>query len=218
MTVDADDLGDLLLVGRAVQHLALVPVGDAQHFRAVGLVAAALPPQLRRLDGRHQHLEAAGRVLLLADDPLDVAQHPQAQRQPAIDAGAGLADHPAAQHQTVRDDLRLGRVLLQGRQEIAGKSHDGVRDLRSPGEEIGEAEERAGAPRPGATLGQRRPRINRSVSPPSLGTQSSAAVDGTEPWRIVRLYPKLFMRFPLPNFDKAEQVENSDNLSRFQDR
>ena len=32
----------------------------------------------------------------------------------------GLPDHAGAQHQPVRDDLRLGRVLLQRGQEISG--------------------------------------------------------------------------------------------------
>ena len=50
---------------------------------------------------------APERVLLLAHDALDVLQHAQAERQPGIDAGAGLADQAGAQHQPVRDDLRL---------------------------------------------------------------------------------------------------------------
>ena len=49
----ADDLGHLLLVGRPVQHLAVVPVADAQHLLAVILIAPALAPQLGGLDGRH---------------------------------------------------------------------------------------------------------------------------------------------------------------------
>ena len=119
----ADDLGDLLLVGRAVQHLTVVPVADAQHLLAVIVVAAALAPQLGRLDGRHQDLQRAGAVLLLAHDLLDLVQDTQPERQPGIDAGARLADHPGAQHQPMRDDLRLARVLSQQRQEIFGKTH-----------------------------------------------------------------------------------------------
>jgi hypothetical protein len=41
----------------------------------------------------------AGAVLLLAHDLLDLLQHPQAQRQPGIDAGRLLPDHAGAQHQ-----------------------------------------------------------------------------------------------------------------------
>ena len=52
--IGAHDLRDHLLVGRTVEHVALVPVLDAQHLLAVGLVAGALAPQVGRLDGRHQ--------------------------------------------------------------------------------------------------------------------------------------------------------------------
>src|SRR3546814_6307689 len=51
------------------------------------------------------------------------SQHPEAERQPGVDAGAGLADHAGAQHEPVRDDLRLLRRFLQGRHEILRKAH-----------------------------------------------------------------------------------------------
>jgi hypothetical protein len=108
----AEDGGDHLLVGRAVEHLALVPVADAQHLRAVGVVAAALAPQVGRLDGRHQQLDRAGAVLLLAHDLLDLLEHPKAERQPGVDAGGGLADEAGAQHQLVADDLGVGGRFL----------------------------------------------------------------------------------------------------------
>ena len=122
----AEDRGDDLLRRRPEQHLALVPVLDAQHLLAVGLVAAGLAPQVGRLDGRHQQLDGAGAVLLLAHDILDLAQHLEAERQPRIDAGRGLLDHAGAQHQLVRDDLRLLRRLAQHGQEIAGEAHGRV--------------------------------------------------------------------------------------------
>ena len=65
-----------------------MPVADAQHLLAIDLVAAAFAPDFRRLDGRHEQLERAGAVLLLADDTLDLAQDPVAKGQPGIDAGA----------------------------------------------------------------------------------------------------------------------------------
>ena len=113
-----EDIGHDLFMGGAEQHGALMPVGDAQHLLAVVLVAAALLPKLGRLDCRHQDLLAAGGVHLLAHHLLDLAQHPVAERQPAVNAGARLPNHAGAQHQPVRDDLRLGRVLSQGRQEV----------------------------------------------------------------------------------------------------
>ena len=69
----AEDVDNHFLVGGTVQHLPLVPVGDAQHFLAVVVVAAAFLPQLRRLDRRHQHFLGASGVLLLPHDTLDIA-------------------------------------------------------------------------------------------------------------------------------------------------
>ena len=119
----AEDRGDQLLIGRAVEHLALVAVADAQHLLAVDLVAAAFLPDLGRLDRGHQELERAGAVLFLAHDLLDLAQHPEPERQPRIDAGARLANHAGPQHQPVRDDFRFLRIVAQERQEIAAETH-----------------------------------------------------------------------------------------------
>ena len=121
--VGAKDVGDHLLVGRPVEHVALVPVDDAQHLLAVVVVAAALAPEIGRLDRRHQHFERPCPVLLLAHDLLDLLQDAEAERQPGIDAGRLLAEHAGAQHQPVRDDLRFLRRLLQDGQEIAGEQH-----------------------------------------------------------------------------------------------
>src|SRR3546814_17856950 len=60
------------------------------------------------------------------------SQHPEAERQPGVDAGAGLADHAGAQHEPVRDDLRLLRRFLQGRHEILRKrSEEHTSELQS---------------------------------------------------------------------------------------
>ena len=121
--VGAEDLGDHFLVGRPVQQLALVAVGDAQHLRTVGVVAAALAPEIGELQRRHQQFQRAGAVLLLAHDLLDLLQHAEAQRQPGIDAGRLLPDHAGAQHQPMRDDLRLLRIFLQDGQKEPRQSH-----------------------------------------------------------------------------------------------
>ena len=118
-----DDGGDLLLVGGAVEHVALVPVLDAQHLLAVIFVAPRLAPQIGRLNGRHQHLLGTGPVLLLAHDLLDALEDAETQGQPGIDAGARLAHHAGAQHQPVGDDLRLRRRLLERGQEILRAPH-----------------------------------------------------------------------------------------------
>src|SRR5262245_18136174 len=116
----AEDFGDHLLVRRTVEHLAIVTVFEAQHFLAVVVVAAGLLPEVGGLDGGHQHFLTAGPVLLFPHDLLDLLQHAEAERQPRINPGAGLADHPGAQHQAVRIDLRLAGILLQGGHEICG--------------------------------------------------------------------------------------------------
>ena len=119
----AEDLGDHLLVGRPVQHVAVVPVADAQHLLAVVVVASGFAPEISRLDGRHQDLDRPGAVLLLADDGADLVQHADAERQPGVRARRLLPDHASAQHQPMRDDLRLFRRLLENWQEITGKTH-----------------------------------------------------------------------------------------------
>ena len=68
-------------------------------------------------------LDKAGAVLLLANDLLDLLQYKQAQRQPGIDAGRFLPDHPGAQHQAMRDDLRFLRILLEDGKKETRQSH-----------------------------------------------------------------------------------------------
>src|SRR5262249_4757207 len=123
----AEDVGDLLLVRGTVEHLALMTVGDAQHLLAVILVAAALLPEIGGLDRRHQDLFRPRAGLLLADDLLDLLQDAQAERQPGIDAGARLPDHAGAQHEAVRDDLRLAGIFLENGQKIGGQAHGSSR-------------------------------------------------------------------------------------------
>src|SRR4051812_17462212 len=145
----ADDRRYLFLVGRPVQHLAVVAVADAQHLLAVIVVPAALAPQLGRLDRRHQDFLRPGAVLLLADDLLDALQHAQAERQPGIDPGARLPDHAGAQHQAVRGDLRLARVFAQERQKILGQAHDNSPDHDAAQSTSGPAAKKpAGAKKP----------------------------------------------------------------------
>src|SRR5437660_202222 len=121
--VGAENLGDHLLVGGPKQEFALVPIGDAQHFRAVGVVASAFAPEIGKLQRRHQQFQCAGAVLFLAHDLLDLLQDPEAQRQPSVDAGRLLPHHAGAQHQPMRHNLRLFRILLQDRQEKSRQSH-----------------------------------------------------------------------------------------------
>ena len=124
--VRPEDVGHHLLIRGAVEQVALLPVGDAQHLLAVVAVAAGFPPQVGGLQRRHQKRDVARALLFLMHDLLDAAQHAVAERQPGIDARRLLLYHARAQHQAVAGDLRLGRVLFQDGQEIAGQAHGRV--------------------------------------------------------------------------------------------
>src|SRR5207244_6606393 len=66
------------------------------------------PRRLPQLSGRqdwHQHLLAADRVHLLADDLLDPPVDAPAERHERPQAGTHLADEPAARKQLVADGL-----------------------------------------------------------------------------------------------------------------
>src|SRR5262245_17637028 len=115
-----------LFRSRTVQHVALVPVLDAQHFRAVGVVATALAPKVGKLQRGHQQLDCTRAILLLTHDLLDLLEHPKAERQPGVNAGSLLADEAGAQHEAVRHDLRFFRRFTQNGQEVTGQAH-GVR-------------------------------------------------------------------------------------------
>ncbi|MNZ43497.1 hypothetical protein D3C78_611000 [compost metagenome] len=119
----ACQVGDDLFMGRADAELAIVAVLDAQQLGAVLLPAPGFLPQLGRLDRRHQHLEGAGGVHFLAHDVLHLAQHAQAHRQPGVQAGGELADHPGAQQQLVADDHGVGGGFFQGRDQILAGAH-----------------------------------------------------------------------------------------------
>jgi hypothetical protein len=111
--------GERLLVG----HREDVgrPLAVLELEQLVDLVAPGAPPRLGGLEHGHQHLLTADRVDLLADDRLDLGDHPVAGRKPRPQPRPELADEPGADHQPVRDRLRIGRILAQGRQEVAGE-------------------------------------------------------------------------------------------------
>ena len=79
----------------------------------VDVVAARLLPELERRQHGHEHLLAADRVHLLADDLDDLLVDAPAERQEGPDAGRDLADVPAAHEQLVRYGLRIGGVVSQ---------------------------------------------------------------------------------------------------------
>jgi hypothetical protein len=117
----AGDVGHHLFAGGLQREVALVPVLEAQQLGAHLVPAAGLLPQLGRLHQRHQQFDRAGPVHLLADDVLDLADHPQAHRQVVVDAGAEPLDQARTHHQPVADHFRVGgRFLLGGDEELGG--------------------------------------------------------------------------------------------------
>jgi hypothetical protein len=119
----AENIGHDFFCRRPKQQIALVPIGDAQHFGTIGVIAAAFPPQVRALHGRHQDFQRARAVLFFAHNRLDLLQDFQAQRQPGIDTGGMLLDHTGAQHQLVRHDFGIGWGFFCNGQEIARHAH-----------------------------------------------------------------------------------------------
>src|SRR6266567_2224198 len=153
VNIGAEDLGDHVLVGEPIKHVALMAILDAQHFRAVGVVASALAPKIGKLQGRHQELDGTGAVLLLAHDLFDLLEHAKAERQPCVDPGGLLADEACPQHQPVGGDLRLLRSLAQDRQKVAGEAHDGWESFPSgPPSETGSPPKKQGLSKPSDQL------------------------------------------------------------------
>ena len=82
------DIGDLLLIRRPIQHVAVMPVTDPQHFRPIIIIPTGFLPQFGWLNCRHQDFQRPRPVLFLTDNFLDLVQHLLAKRQPRINAGA----------------------------------------------------------------------------------------------------------------------------------
>ena len=120
--VGAEDVGDHFLIGRAIEHFAVMAVDEAEHFLAIAVIAAGLAPELGGLDGGHQHFLRPCPVLLLAHDLADALEDAPAERQPGVDAGGGLPHQAGAEHEAMRDDGRLGRGFLECGQEGAGEA------------------------------------------------------------------------------------------------
>ena len=86
-----------------------------------------------RRQGRHEQLDGPGGVHLLADDPLGLAQGPQAQRQVGVGPGHHLVDQAGAEHEHVAGDFRpFGRFFHRGDEGLGpehGQQWLGVRDV-----------------------------------------------------------------------------------------
>src|SRR5690606_27966715 len=121
----AREVGDDLLVRRAIAIPGVLAVLHFHQLAAELLPASRLFPQLARLHGRHQHFDGAGGVHLLAHDFLHLAQHTQAQRGPGVQAGGELADHAGLEHQLVAGELGFGGDFLAGTEMELRQAHGG---------------------------------------------------------------------------------------------
>ena len=112
-----DQQGEHLLVGGTEQVVTALAVLQPEDVGPVVGPATGRVVRLLRQQGRQVHLLGADGVHLLADDPLDVAQHLVAQRQPAVDPRSGAADVAGAHQPAVAGHLGVGRVVAQGPDE-----------------------------------------------------------------------------------------------------
>ena len=119
--------GDDLFVGHRQRHVGALAVLEAEHLAADGVPAAALLPDLRRLQHRHEHLLAADGVHLLADDLLDLLHDAPAGRQVHVDAGGELAHEAGADHELVAHGLRAGGILFDGGKQQLTDAHGASR-------------------------------------------------------------------------------------------
>ena len=119
------DVGDDLFVGRPETEVPLVTIPDPQQLRPVLLPAAGLLPELGGLNGGHEHLERARRVHFLANDVLDLAQHPHPEGEPGVETRREGPDEPGTQHQPMADDLRVRGRFLDGGEERLRNAHVG---------------------------------------------------------------------------------------------
>ena len=119
-----DRQGEQLLMSGSQQVVVVAAILEPEHAVAV------LGPAIGGLVGRawqqrgEEDLLAADRDHLLAHDVLDFAQHPKAQRQPAVQAGPDRADVAGPDQQFVAGHLGVGRVVTQRMEEQLGHAGD----------------------------------------------------------------------------------------------
>ena len=107
--------GDRLLVGEREDEAPAPAILEVEQLRDRG--ASCRLPELDGREHRHEHLLAADRVHLLADDLDDLLVNPPTEREERPYAGAHLADVAAPHEQLVRCRLSVGGVVAQGRDE-----------------------------------------------------------------------------------------------------
>ena len=116
-----------LLVRRPEQHVGALAVGQPEQVVAVVGPATGRLVRFARQQRREEQFLGAHGVHLLAHDRLDLAQHPQPERQPGVHPRRGPPDVTRPHQQPVARQLGVGRVLAQGPQEQSGHAQDGHR-------------------------------------------------------------------------------------------
>jgi hypothetical protein len=126
------DVRDDFLARRLDDEVAVMAILDAHQLGTVLLEAARLLPQLGRLHDRHQELDRAGPVHLLAHDRLDLADDAKAHRHVGIDARRQPLDEAGAHHELMAHHLGVRRCFLERRdEELAGFHRRCVGDGRA---------------------------------------------------------------------------------------
>ncbi len=116
--------GEQLLVRGTEQVVAALAVLEPEDAVAVGRPPVAGLVGLAREQRREGELLGPHRVHLLADDLLDLAQHPQAERQPGVDARGVASDVAGSDEQPVARHLGVRGVVAKRAHEQAGHPQD----------------------------------------------------------------------------------------------
>jgi len=102
---------------------------EARHLRADLIPASRFLPEIGRVHHGHVHFLPADGVHFFANDALDIADHPPAERHQRENARAERANHPRSLHQLVAGQLDIGRSLSQGTTEEIRHTHSSAKPL-----------------------------------------------------------------------------------------
>ena len=119
----ADQIGNHLLMGRPETVFPVMAIAKAQQFLAVMDPAVRFLPELGRLNHRQEHLLGPGPVHLLADNLLDLADHPVSQGEIGIDPAGQFPNHACPDHELMTGKFRIGRDLPSRGQEHLRITH-----------------------------------------------------------------------------------------------
>ena len=109
-------------MGRAEHVVVALAVLEAEQ------VGAVLGPAVRRFVGiareqsRQQDFLPANGIHLFANDTLYLAQHPQSQRQPRVDAWSDTTHVAGTNQQFVAGNFGVRGIVTQGTQEQVGQT------------------------------------------------------------------------------------------------